>query len=334
VYTAPASAATCHVVATSQADTGKRATATVTVTAIAPGTGTLQVQGRRLLDTCGNPLVIRGVEETIGIGMEVQGSWNGLVDQIALTNSNAMRFLPDMSQLTLAQIESILARAVSHQLVVFLSVGTSNRAWFAQANVKTMLDKYKKWLVLDALEEVDYDNRTQWQADAIAAVTYFRGQGYTEPLTVIANLSGRDLPSLLSNGPAVVAADPLGRTILGWQAYWGSNGWYQGQYGMTLAQGIDAAAQQAFPIQLGILYYPDWYVFGASVTLDTSGAMAGAQRNGLGWLWWDYYNPFSSENSLSPSNGMASNLNATFGNAVVNTDANGITATAHKACGQ
>jgi hypothetical protein len=36
VYTAPASAATCHVVATSQADTGKRATATVTVTGSAP----------------------------------------------------------------------------------------------------------------------------------------------------------------------------------------------------------------------------------------------------------------------------------------------------------
>jgi hypothetical protein len=332
-YTAPASASTCHVVATSNADPTKSAVAAVTVTAPTTGADTLQVQGRHLLDTCGNQLVIRGVEETIGLGMEVQGSWNGLVDQIALTNSNAMRFLPNMSQLSLSQIEGIIARAVSHQMVVYLSVGGANRTWFGQAATKTMLDKYKKWLILDALEEVSYDNRTTWQSDAITAVNYFRGQGYTEPLTVIANNYGRDLPSLLINGPAVVAADPLGRTILGWQSYWGSNDYWQGVYGLTLAQGINQAAQQAYPIQLGIINYTDWYIFGNSVVEDYVTAMSLAQQNNQGWLWWDYYNPFGNETSLSPTDGMANNLSA-VGNVVVNTDPNSITATSRKACGQ
>ena len=332
-YAAPATPGQYHVRATSRADATAMATAVVTVSGGAAPAATLQVQGSSLLDTCGNRLVVRGVEQIVGYGMEVQGSWNGLVDQIALTGANAMRLLPNMSQLSTAQIESVIARAVQHQMVVYLSVGGANRSWFGQADVKTMLARYAKWLVLDALEEVSYDNRTQWRADALAAVAWFRGQGYTEPITVIANNYGRDLGAVLADGGAVAASDPLGRTILGWQAYWGSNNYWQGVYGMTLAQGIQRAAQQGFPVQLGILKYTDWYIFGATVTMDHVGAMSLAQQLGVGWLWWDYYNPFSNENSLSPQDGTVANLNTSFGRAVVATDPNSIGATSKKACG-
>ena len=331
-YTAPATTGQFHVRVSSHADPSAQAVAAVTVAAQVIA-DTLQVQGRHLLDTCGNRLVIRGVEESFGIGIDVRGSWSSLVDQIALTGSNAFRLLPNMSQLTTADVDGIIGRAVYNQMVVFLSVGTANRAWFGQAATKAMIARYKKWIVLDALEEVTFDDRTRWQSEAIAAIGWFRGQGYTEPVTVIANNYGRDLQSLLRNGAAVVAADPLGRTVLGWQAYWGNNDYWQGVYGLTLAEGIDQAALQPFPIQLGIIDYTDWFVFGPTVTMDFVPAMARAQANGVGWLWWDYYNPFDTSTSLSPFDGMADNLDAT-GNVVVNTDPNGIRSTSQRACGR
>jgi len=50
--------------------------------------------------------------------------------------------------------------------------------------------------------------------------------GYEVPLTVTAKQFGRDLPSLFEYGEEILASDPLDNTFLGWQAYWGTSGYY------------------------------------------------------------------------------------------------------------
>jgi hypothetical protein len=283
---------------------------------------TLHVEGRYLVDTCGNRFVVRGVEQILGRGITVNGSLETLIDEIAKSGANAMRVLPSLSDFTTDELDALLARINGHGMVIFLSPG--DRSWFARDDVKAMLDKHKSMLIIDAFQEPNYDDRARWQTDATSAIAAIRDQGYTVPLTVLANQFGRDLPVLLEHGAEVVGTDPVHNTILGWQAYWGVSGWYEQNYGMSLSQGVTNAAQQAFPIQAGIDGFAD-----PEDALDYTTVMKQAQSDEVGWLWWDWYNPYGPLNSLS-ADGTAANLSA-LGKAVVQQDANGLS-TAQKAC--
>jgi mannan endo-1,4-beta-mannosidase len=308
------------------------AVAPATVRAAAPAAG-LRVDGRRLLDACGKPLVVRGVEQPVGIGMEVPqigGDWSGLIDQIAATGANAVRLLPDLGQVGLQQVDALVGRAVQHGMVVFWSVYSSGakvraRDHWARPEVKALVHKWNAWMVVDAFQEPNYDDRARWRREAVEAVRFIRAQGYEVPITVMANQFGRDLPALLEHGAEVAAADPLGRTILGWQAYWGSSNYYQRTYKMTIAEGVAAAARAPFPIQVGLDHRTD-----PGETADFESAMAAAERHGLGWLWWNYYNPFWRENDLS-RDGFRARL-TDVGRIVIQDGPASIGRTARKAC--
>jgi hypothetical protein len=340
-YTAPSTLGQYHVRASSHADPSKSALAIVTV--MAAGTApTLQVQGRQLLDTCGNPLVVRGVEQIFGVAdadgngpFSLGGSYTALVDEIASTGANAIRILPQ-SDLPAATVDAIIARAVGHQMVVFVSNNglstdashAADQAWLTRPDIIAVIARYPKWIVIDAMQEYLGSNRTQWRADAVARVQYVRSLGYTQPFVVMGPTGGRDLPSILASGAAIAAADPLGRTILGWQAYWGNSGYYQGLYGMTLLEGVNQAAAAAFPIQLGIL---NWAEVGCNDPLDYRAVMSATQANGQGWMWWDYYLPGYPCFDMT-SNGRATSLTVD-GDVVVN-HPDGLLVTSTKACGQ
>jgi hypothetical protein len=284
---------------------------------------TLHLEGRDLIDTCGNRFVVRGVEQILGRGITVGGSLEALIDEIAKSGANAVRVLPTLADFTVDELDALLSRITAHGLVVFLSPG--DRSWFARSDVHAMLDKHKSMLIIDAFQEPNYDDRTLWKADAISSIQAIRELGYTVPLTVLANQFGRDLPVLLEQGAEVIAADPLTNTILGWQAYWGVSGYYEQHYGMSLAEAVSAAARQEFPIQAGIDGFAD-----PADALNYPVIMQQAQTEDVGWLWWDWYNPYGPLNSLS-QDGTATNLTA-LGTAVVPEASNGLRS-AQKACG-
>jgi len=265
----------------------------------------------------------------MGLGLEYNGTLANVVDQIALTNANAIRLLPNISQLQPSDVQPIIARAISHGLVTYISPG--DRTWFGQAAVHTMLTPYLPYLVIDAYQEAEFDDPVRWLSEAQAAVVQVRGYGYSVPLVVISNQYGRDLPTLLAHGADVEAADPIHNTILGWQAYWGSNAsnpWtYQQQYNLTWEQAVAQAAAAPFTVQLGLDYvtdFPDWF-------MDYGHVMDLTKPVGLGWLWWDYYLPFGdTTNDLTSDNSFA-HL-STLGQSVVVTQPSGFSSPNPKAC--
>jgi hypothetical protein len=294
-----------------------------------PGTtavfNTLRVQGNRLVDTCGRPFVVRGAETFLGLGIDIRGSRVRVVEEMVSTGVNAVRLIPNVGQLSVSEIDRFLTIAAAARVVVFLTPNGGN-SWFRRSDVKTMLARHQKWLIIDAYGEAPYDDRDRWQNDVQSAIRDIRAQGYTVPLTVLANLYGRDLPSLFERGAEIIAADPLRNTVLGWQAYWGQGGWYQRRYGMSLTEGIRRSAAQPFPVQIGIDHFAD-----PGNPMDYPAAMTAAQRDGVGWLWWDWYNPFGRTDNLT-ENGTAERL-TDVGDEVVNDHPAGIAATAEKACG-
>lgn len=299
-----------------------------------PGLGqrsdTLRVSGRTLLDTCGQPFVARGIENFLWKGTDFGPSLEGMVDEIAKTGANAVRLLPALDSFgsgAIGAVDRLISTATSHGMVVYLSVGVDKRSWFAEPGVKQMLEKHKKWLIVDIYQEATYDDRPRWKRETLQAIREFRQWGYTIPVTMMANQGGRDLSVLLSDGDELVAADRLKNSILGWQAYWGGKGFYMDHYGMSLQEALDQIAALDYPIQLGLLLWAD-----GNDALDYKALMTMAEEHRVGWLWWDFFLPPNTSNSLS-TNGKANALSA-LGRTVVHGDPYGIARTAKKACGR
>jgi mannan endo-1,4-beta-mannosidase len=247
----------------------------------------LTTQGRYLLDKCGNRLTLRGYEQRLRNDILLPGgSFSWLIDEIALTKANAVRFLPEINNATasvnvsLQQISDALARAIQNGLIIDLHL---DAAWFAQPAVKTMLQPYLGSIIATVFGEPGYDNVTQWKTEAKAAIAAFRAAGYQIPVNVLANNFGRDLPGILNNGAEILASDPFHKTIFGWQAYWNAS--YQSYYGMTLAQAALAINNAAFPVHMGITYVAD-----TATTVDYRQEMALADQYKISWLYWHYHN--------------------------------------------
>jgi hypothetical protein len=283
---------------------------------------TLQVQGRALLDTCGNPLVIRGVEQPMASSFSAydpdndpegeNASLEETIHQISLTGANAVRLLFDVTggedgENPTWRIEQLVEAAVSSNLVVYLTGGgydwepdpdgtyrSSYRAWFASEDMRALVDRFKRWIIIDVGVESSADTREIWRDASIEDVQYFRDMGYTVPFTVIGPTAGRDLPAILQYGAEIEAADPLGKTILGWQAYWGSSHWWQYAFGgeeglsypSSIRDGVEVISRSPFPIQVGLDFRSD----PNEITEYQSGMSAAAETN-TGWLWWAYYHP-------------------------------------------
>ena len=48
-----------------------------------------------------------------GLGIDVDGSWNTLIDEIAASGANAIRVLPNLEQLSVADVDGLLTRIES-----------------------------------------------------------------------------------------------------------------------------------------------------------------------------------------------------------------------------
>ncbi len=324
------------------------------------GDDTLRLSGNRLVDTHGNPLMVRGYEMTMDMWLETPGSVGEnpnmtldiMTDDMIRSGANAVRFLFPArlgNGFTAEKIDHYVGKMARNRVVVYLSIFGERRdllddrgnpvldedgnaiqhdyydspAFFGNPEIRAVLDRYSAWLVLDASQECDFDDRARWERVSVAKIREFRAYGYECPLTVMSNTYGRDLPALLSDrARRIFDSDPLRRVIFGWQAYWGDSftnppgqnmNWYEYYYGMTLEEGIRLASLAPYPIQLGL----DLVADAGSSYMNYRSAMKVAQETGMGWLWWNWY-PVWGGNNLS-NDGSLEDLTS-FGEVVIFTD--------------
>jgi hypothetical protein len=289
---------------------------------------TMHTSGRFLLDSCGEVFVTRGVEQIFGNQLPEGNDWSGLLEQIAASGVNAVRILAGTNTLGVEDVDTLLNAVARHQMVAYVTpYGSEAGNWLSRPEVRTMLAKHERYILIDAFGEPTFDDRERFVAEATDSLRRVRSWGYRVPLTVTANQFGRDLPSILELGEQIIAADPLNNTVMGWQAYWGNTGYYQQTYGMSLTEGVAAAARAPFPVQLGLDRITD---FPSDVTADFESLMTATEANDIGWLWWDWYNPYGNENSLT-HDGSAENLTET-GHTVVTGHPASVANTARRAC--
>jgi hypothetical protein len=172
--------------------------------------------------------------------------------------------------------------------------------------LKDLMHKYRANVIVDAMQEFIQPGdpgteaaRATWAAAATANVEFFRAQGYTNPLEIMANFEGRDLYGIVEHGEAIRAADTVRidgfpQTMFGWQAYWGTDDGFYPRYQGALLLGREGgvvtgpqaihqfAASRAFPIQIGIDNYP------GDTNLDYRAEIDQAAADGMSWLWWSW----------------------------------------------
>ena len=304
-------------------DEGEEGTG-LSIASLTKVSSTLKVSGRQILDTCGQPFAARGMEQLTGRAFSKTGTYDGISAELIKTGSNAVRILPQIGEMTASDVDRLLGQFEAAKVVVYISPG--DRTWFNRTDIKPVLLRHEKTIILDAFQEPNYDDVARWVTDSKNAIKQVRSYGYKAPVTVLSNLYGRDLKALLSRGQEIVDSDPLRNTIMGWQAYWGVGGWYQKTQGMSLTQGVDAAALKNFPVQMGIDLNAD-----PNQPMNYSEVMAAAQRKGMSWLWWNFWNKWDGMNNNASLDGSATNLTASGKNVVTN-DVNSIQKTAKKAC--
>jgi hypothetical protein len=246
------------------------------------------------LDPQGARVVVRGPEQVLW-----NAGWlpNSLVSDIGRTGANTVRILPyylgatptGEPRNTLAQIEDQIRRGIAAHMLVDVAIdgGRDTSVWL-RPEVRALMLKYERWIVVHAMGESYEGTDAAWATRAKSVVSSLRAAGYRMPLYVMSREGGRNLPTVLAQGAAVVAADPLHNVVLGWQAYWGSNGGYQNAYGMTLEQAFARVAAAAFPIQVGLIWHSDHQIPGDQQTIPYASLITLAQSNALSWLWWDY----------------------------------------------
>jgi hypothetical protein len=178
-----------------------------------------------------------------------------------------------------------------------------SRAW-----LKDLMNKYRSNVIIDAMQEFagpedagSENARVVWATAAKTNVQFFRAQGYTNPLEVMASFQGRDLYGIVEFGETIRAVDTVKvgsdpQTMFGWQAYWGtSDGWYSTFQGPLLLGKKDGlvtgpqaihqfAATRTFPIQIGIDN------FAGDTNLDYKDEIDQAAADGMSWLWWSWKN--------------------------------------------
>jgi mannan endo-1,4-beta-mannosidase len=170
----------------------------------------LRVQGRFLFDICGEPVVIRGIED----------SQRTNIDEIAKAQSNAVRLVYRMDA---AELESKLKQATDNKLLVSLIPGGDgymDTSWWGREDIKAILMKYQPWLLPHAYGEGAYTkDPARWLRETKEVISALRGFGYQFPIELLADQWGQQLDTLLDHGREVLDFDPEHNVILGNQMY-------------------------------------------------------------------------------------------------------------------
>lgn len=263
------------------------------------GSPTFYVAGRRLCSPCGDPVVLRGVNEMVTyIGAQAA---EAAFSEIARTNANSVRIYWHTSD-SADDLDRVLSEAEAQRLIVIVYAFNGGESeqdhvviptslsqvadyWTGDA-VKRVVTKHQNWLVI-ALREKSTDasqDATTWASRYDAAVARIRSAAINVPLAIDAPLAGSDVETLLSaSGLARIAADPLHNLLLNVNAGGSSD------TGDKLAAQLNKAHAAVLPLLIG-------EVSGFSHTADYSCAgpynystvLATAERTQTGWLAWSW----------------------------------------------
>jgi mannan endo-1,4-beta-mannosidase len=264
-----------------------------TAGAAAGGAGTVadtfHVDGRFLYDSCGEKVLLRGVNEMVVWTPNKSGM--PAIAEIAKTGANVVRIVW-ASEGSAAELDAAIANAVAAKLIPLVEHhGATGKledvptvvAYWTQADVVQVLLKHQKYLLLNIANEAGDDKVTAetFESTYKSAISAIRAQGVKVPLIIDAPSWGQDIDRLQASGPALVAADSLHNLMFSVHMWW------KDPEGARVKQELAQSADMGLPLLVGefaqhAVYQCDQGPFAYSVLLDE------AQAREVGWLVWSW----------------------------------------------
>jgi len=276
---------------------------------------TFYVSGQSLMDPCGNPVVLRGVNEmTTFMYQGKDGS--SCFGEITQTHANAIRLYWQTSD-TANDLDRLLLNAEAKRMIaviyVFNNAATNStttfedaKAYWTSPDILPIVIKHRQWLIIALRERSSSGTsaiETNWAANVDAAVQGLRSAGINVPLAVDAPQFGLDTAALSQSGSERLLADPR-RNIL-----FSINAWWPNASASVIRTNISLATNAGLPTLVGEFSgYAQSAPDCQDVTYDWATIIQVAQETHAGWFAWSW----GAAANLPPCQGLNMTSNGTY----------------------
>ena len=209
-----------------------------------PKPQTFYIKERFLFDTAGMKIILRG------INLPLLDDWSfppsDKLSELEKTGANAVRiqwyvdYGPRDTPYSLGDLDAFLTKCKNARIIPILMladctceanttlVNEKLVPWWIRPDVKQMLDKHKKYLILNLGNEVGFYRfagstpaaLTSYTAAYKAAITSLRNAGYAMPLMIDAPDCGTTIGAFTAIGRELINHDPKRNILLSVHAYW------------------------------------------------------------------------------------------------------------------
>jgi mannan endo-1,4-beta-mannosidase len=245
-------------------------------------TDTWKVTDGALYDSCGEKVVLRGVNHPT-LYVDRQGT---ALSEIAKTGANSVRLFWQIN-VKITEAETAISTAIKNGMVPILESHDSTCKWnldpiaafWTSADAVKLIQKYQNQLIINIANEPSPPSASEFNSKYSAIVKQMRSAGIHVPLMIDGGNCGRDYNVLLSQGQAVLAADPDHNVIFSAHLYDRMN---DAGYAKVFT---DAAAKK---LTLVVGEFANKTPPGCGAALDYTALITEAQKNSVGWLAWSW----------------------------------------------
>ena len=294
------------------------------------------VSGGRLSDKFGNDFVPRGLNNPdvwFDIG-DQYFAYNAL-DNIAADGANVVRIVWETTATggTPALLQRIIRHAVELKMVPMLELhdvtgGTSNQdllnmaAYYTSAPVKQILVDFEAFLLINIANEW---SGTDFRGGYTAAVAAMRSAGINHTLIIDANGFGQNAASIMTDGAALLAADPQHNLMFSVHMY---DQYANNTGGHTkITSTLQSAATMQLPLLVGEF---GWQAGNPVMPIDAAFIMSECVRLKLGFLGWSWKGNGAAQAYLDLAVDWEGAQLSSWGNTLIK-GANGLSTSAAKA---
>jgi mannan endo-1,4-beta-mannosidase len=237
-----------------------------------------------LYDSCGEKVVLRGINHPT---LYVDRKGDALTE-IAKTGANAVRlFWYAKMGVKISEAESAISNSIKNGMVPILEMHDSTCKWdldpivsyWTSAEAVNLIKKYQSHLIVNIANETSPPSANEFKSKYSDVVNKLRSAGIHVPLMIDGGNCGRDYNVLLSQGEALVAADPDHNLIFSGHLYDRMN---DASYGKLFT---DAAAKK---LTFVVGEFAHKQPPGCGSMLDYTALISQADKNGVGWLAWSW----------------------------------------------
>ncbi|HKU40347.1 MAG TPA: cellulase family glycosylhydrolase [Polyangiales bacterium] len=210
--------------------------------------------------------------------------------EIAKTGANAVRlFWFATLGVEITEVEPAISTAIEHGMLPILEMHDSTCKWQLDPIVKywtsapaiALIQKYQHQLIVNIANETSPPSASEFRSKYALVIQQLRAAGIHTPLMIDGGNCGRDYEMLLSQGSALVEADPDHNLIF-------SVHLYDRMDRAAYRKLFSAAAAQNLTLVVG--EFANKTPPGCGEAVDYATLISEAQQSGVGWLAWSWGN--------------------------------------------